>query len=846
MAVSIPRTLWMTIAGAYALMPCCQFSSTAQAAVSQLSLGKATSQSAEVKWSKAAEADRYELSLGTDANASNRGTIFSSETSHQYDNLMPGTVFRAKIRVITGGKADAWGPVLEFSTVIPVVTEVAAGNILDSSAQIFWPNRYHDLPYIRYELSLGTDQDAVSLGQVTTQKNEYFFRDLTPDTTYYAKLRIVNPLVSSNWSPPLAFTTLPYSPGTAPAGLQLKPLRPSRVQVQWQSVAEANGYELAYDTDLLLRNRNSVSTSQTQLTVNLMPNTQYYFKVRSVFNGRPSYWSAGETCLTYPAKPESLLITGNTVNQIMVSWQAPNPSLRLQAYEIKWSPHSLGGEKGNTYTALSNFTLASLSPGQTYAVSVRTVNETGLSDWSAPLSVKTMPTFGSVLELVRVTTSTAVLKWTPYPDAKSYELSYGSDIEAHNKNALETTSTSLELKDLIPGLLYYAKVRPLLRDYTIGSWSEIKSFTTYAMPSGLSKPLLENVAAARVELSWDPVPDATEYEIMFSTDLDNIQGEKRRVSSSPARVSGLRANTTYSLKIRALNKGGAGSWSEDVVFTTALDQAPNRLILDEALPTEAVIRWSAPAGNAPCTYTLRYQPVGQAWVTSTEGSAPTYNLTGLDPATAYKVQVRASNQTGLGPWSQTLSFHTPLPLPETAPPGLRIVKLSDIAADIAWKAMPQADGYRLSMGTDLDASDRGVEDLRDTFFALRGLVPETSYFAKVKAYNSSGDGPWSETLHINTPPSPPISAPAKVAILETTENTISLLWDTNIQVLFYEVSIGTDPRGENMGNPLSSNAPPYVFRGLKSNSTYYVKVRNCSRGGGGPWSSVLKAVTLPE
>ena len=74
-------------------------------------------------------------------------------------------------------------------------------------------------------------------------------------------------------------------------------------------------------------------------------------------------------------------------------------------------------------------------------------------------------------------------------------------------------------------------------------------------------------------------------------------------------------------------------------------------------PYSLTVEWKEPenTGSAITDYDVRYREVGSGGDfidAQHEGTARTATLTGLSPGTAYEVQVRATNATGTGPWSQ--------------------------------------------------------------------------------------------------------------------------------------------------------------------------------------------------
>ena len=86
-------------------------------------------------------------------------------------------------------------------------------------------------------------------------------------------------------------------------------------------------------------------------------------------------------------------------------------------------------------------------------------------------------------------------------------------------------------------------------------------------------------------------------------------------------------------------------------------------------PYSLTVEWTEPenTGSAITDYDVRYREVGSGGDFTDarhEGTARTATLTGLRPGTAYEVQVRATNATGTGEWSQLGEVRTNPLLPE--------------------------------------------------------------------------------------------------------------------------------------------------------------------------------------
>ena len=186
------------------------------------------------------------------------------------------------------------------------------------------------------------------------------------------------------------------------------------------------------------------------------------------------------------------------------------------------------------------------------------------------------------------------------------------------------------------------------------------------------------------------------------------------------------------------------------------------------------IDWDAPTdigGSAITSYDLRYirdasGKTDPANWTELAGigtdDTGTYEITGLSPGVQYDVQVRAVNDTGPGPWSESLVVRSPLEQPFA--PSLTGVTPRDQGLGATWDA-PTEDGGSEITSYDLrsirsNATDEEKEDPAnwdETFLAwtpldgdlqgrVAGLTNGVEYDVQVRAENAIGVSDWSGTL----------------------------------------------------------------------------------------------------
>ena len=139
----------------------------------------------------------------------------------------------------------------------------------------------------------------------------------------------------------------------------------------------------------------------------------------------------------------------------------------------------------------------------------------------------------------------------------------------------------------------------------------------------------------------------------------------------------------------------------------------------------------------------------------------TYTLTGLEAGAWYDVQVRAVNDSGAGPWSDTESKGTAVVKP--AAPVITLVASRYQELGVVWREPAFTGGAAIS-AYDLrhipsDATDKDVDeswtyslspqsviadDLRR--YHIPNLENGVSYDVQARATNSAGDSPWSSTV----------------------------------------------------------------------------------------------------
>ncbi len=198
----------------------------------------------------------------------------------------------------------------------------------------------------------------------------------------------------------------------------------------------------------------------------------------------------------------------------------------------------------------------------------------------------------------------------------------------------------------------------------------------------------------QIDLSWDATATATKYQYRYGTTSGSLGSWSADVTGASASITGLTADTTYYVQVRAGNDGGYGTPSDEASATTRQVAAPGKvagLTAAAASPTQIDLAWDAAA--TATKYQYRYGATsGSPGDWSADRTGTSASLTGLTAGTTYYVQVRAGNDGGYGDPSDEASATTPSS--DTAPRFALSRYAADwrVGIDIGSVALPAATG----------------------------------------------------------------------------------------------------------------------------------------------------------
>ncbi|KAK1175774.1 receptor-type tyrosine-protein phosphatase delta isoform X12 [Acipenser oxyrinchus oxyrinchus] len=358
--------------------------------------------------------------------------------------------------------------------------------------------------------------------------------------------------------------------------------------------------------------------------------------------------------------PRKVEVEAVNSTSIKVTWRSPVPNKQhgqIRGYQVHYVKMDNGEPRGQPMIKdimladAQVMVISGLQPETTYSVTVTAYTTKGDGARSKP---KLVSTTGAVPGRPRLLVSptqmgTALIQWHPpvetFGPVQGYRLKYGrKDTDLLTILEFSEKEDHFTITDIHKGASY---VFCLSARNKVGFGEEIVKEISIPedVPSGFPQNIVaDSPTSTTFQLSWQPpvLSDQNgvivKYTVLYK-DINSPNNPSELIVMPPettVKINGLKADTTYDIKVRAYTSKGAGPYSPSVQFRTQpLDQAvfAKNFHVKAAMKTSVLLTWEIPENYNPAQpFTILYDN-GQS--VEVDGKVTQKLITNLQPGTQY-------------------------------------------------------------------------------------------------------------------------------------------------------------------------------------------------------------------
>ena len=799
-----------------------------------------------VTWNQVDNADGYKVQW-KEATAADYPAANEHENTGQTleDNIAPltaGTTYTVRVIATRTGADDGIPSDEEMRTprAAPAgqVTGVTATPAVESLV-VGWAAATNAGGYkVQWKLSsesdtaYDTNQHTITGGTTLT----YTITGLTPGTSYDVQV-IATREHADDGAPSATATGTPRAaaPGQV-TDVTATPAVESLV-VGWTAATNAGGYKvqwrLSTETDANYDTTRQWTVSGGATVTDTIPSLDqaltYTVRViatrRHADDGTPS--SPGVEARPLAPKPAQVTsVTAaktNTVGDLKVDWTAVS---NADGYKVQWKLSSDSDTEYDTNQhaitggATTTYTLTGLAQGTEHAVRVIATRDNAAGDGDPSEPATGTPRETAPVQVTGVTTDKTntvgelEVNWAAVSNADGYKVQWRLNTETdanYDTTRQEVitggTTTTYTITGLIGATAYTVRVIATREHSFGGQPSDGTSGTPRAAPPGPLEYWLVEPVVERLEVTWDPVPNADGYEIQWKSGAQDYDAANRQIveedgESDKADIEPLDEAITYTIRMRATRQhADPGPWTDPPM--TARPRAPRPDKVGTVTLTVGIRQLGVSWPQIPDAdgYKVEWKSGVEGYVDDRQhiimgGTTLTDTIINLTPGTLYGVQViafRENASDGNPSDEQTAVPKAESPAKVTGLDVMPVVRGLALSWDAALTADGQAAGaYEVQRKSGTDAyntTDRQYTSPdASTGYTIPGLDPDTTYTVRVRGTRTHADpGDWSE------PPvatgRPMTDPPDKVAGLTLTREVRQLVvtWEQAANADGYKV-----------------------------------------------------------
>lgn len=339
-----------------------------------------------------------------------------------------------------------------------------------------------------------------------------------------------------------------------------------------------------------------------------------------------------------------------------------------------------------------------------------------------------------------------------------------------------------------------------------------------------------------VKVSWSAVDGAASYIVKRSTTAMGNYVQIGTTSNLSYQDTNLITGTTYYYQVIPTDSLGNDGDASEAVAATPVYDIPIGTTAKMASYNSINVTWRGVAGAAEYAIyrstspNSGYTKIGNA---TTASYKDTSNITA---GITYYYKVAAAKGNYVGPMSSYSYAKTIL----NAPTNVKVTKKAYDTATVTWSAVPGATRYRIYRTIDQNGTYAYIGESKTTSFEKNGIIPGVRHYYKVVALNSNNASMsnYSNTVNIKTS----FDKPKGLDVVNTEYNNIKLTWTKANGATSYDVYRSTK-KSSGYKKIATSKTNSYTSKRLKTNKTYYYKIKAKNSYTTSSYSSVVKGKT---